>query len=75
MVFNEAKLLGLPIISTNFGSASEFITDEKQVQPLEGIAEAIYVYYKNQHIQPLEPDRFVEEMDSLARLQLENLFN
>ena len=25
MVFNEAKVLGLPIVSTNFGSAYEFL--------------------------------------------------
>lgn len=29
MVFNEARICGIPIVSSNFGSSTEFITDRK----------------------------------------------
>lgn len=42
-VINEAKILGVPIISTNFGSALEFIDNYKDgiISPLEKISNAI----------------------------------
>ena len=50
MVFNEAKLLGIPIISADFASAYEFISNENQITPLEKIAELIHDNYKNKQI-------------------------
>ena len=43
MIFNEAKLLGLPIVSTDFASAYEFIEQgvDGMVTPLDGIANAV----------------------------------
>ena len=43
MIFNEAKVLGLPIVSTDFGSAAEFINDGLNglISPVEHIGKAI----------------------------------
>ena len=42
-VINEAKILGTPIVSTNFGSAYEFIENDKDgiITPLEEMANAM----------------------------------
>lgn len=42
-VINEAKILGTPIVSTNFGSAYEFIEDDKDgiIAPIEKMANAM----------------------------------
>lgn len=43
MIFNEAKILGVPVVTTNFPTAKEFIsTDEGLVVPLEQMGKAIY---------------------------------
>lgn len=45
MVFNEAKLLGLPIVSTNYGSAYEFIKDHNMISSVDKLSEIIYFNY------------------------------
>lgn len=49
MVFNEAKLLGLPIVSLDFESANEFISEEVNgfVVSLEHISEVIKQVIRN----------------------------
>lgn len=42
MIFNEAKVLGVPILTTDFGSAIEFIdNDNGLIEPFEKIASAL----------------------------------
>ncbi len=43
MVFNEARVLNVPIVSTDFGSAGEFVTNgsDGYVCPIESIADTI----------------------------------
>lgn len=43
MVFNEARVLNVPIVSTDFGSADEFVTNgsDGYVCPIENIADVI----------------------------------
>lgn len=43
MVFNESRILDVPIMSTNFGSSFEFIEDEKNgiIRPIEKISDVI----------------------------------
>ncbi len=43
-VVNEAKVLGTPVVCTDFGSADEFIEQEKTglITPIESMAEAIF---------------------------------
>ena len=50
MVFIEAKLLGIPIISTDFASAYEFISNDSQITTIDKIADLIYDNYENQCI-------------------------
>lgn len=45
MVFNEAKLLGLPIVSTNYGSAYEFVLDHSMISSVDNLAEIIHDNY------------------------------
>ena len=45
MVFNEASLLNLPIVTSDFGSAYEFVTDEDLIEPIDRIADGIYAMY------------------------------
>lgn len=48
MIFNEAKILGVPVVTTNFPTAKEFIsTDEGWVISLEQVEKAIYGLYTN----------------------------
>lgn len=44
MIFNEAKVLGLPIVSTDFGSAKEFINAGEigVITPIEGVSDTLY---------------------------------
>ena len=44
MVFNEARILGLPIVSTDFPSAFEFVENEENgiIAPLEKLSEGIH---------------------------------
>ena len=47
MIFNEAKILRVPIVSTDFGSSYEFINDGETgiITPLEGLPDAIIRMY------------------------------
>lgn len=49
MIFNEAKLLGLPIVSTDFPSAYEFINEpsEGRISSIEMMADSIYSFMKD----------------------------
>lgn len=77
MVFNEAKLLGLHIISTDFGSSYEFIDGSNGcIKPIEYIAEAIKTYYDsyNDKVHGSICDTSVLDMDKFAKVQLDELF-
>lgn len=52
MIFNEAKILHLPIISTNFGSATEFINEGENgiICPIEDIADTIAKVYRDKDL-------------------------
>ena len=43
MVFNEARVLNVPIVTTDFGSAHEFVTDgvDGYIRPIDKISEVI----------------------------------
>ena len=43
MVFNEARVLNVPIVTTDFGSAHEFVTDgvDGYIRPIEKIPDVI----------------------------------
>ena len=74
MVFNEAKLLRLPIISTNFGSAFEFIDNRGQyIKPIDRIADAILTHYYTRSCDT-DSDLCIRKIDQLARNQLDALF-
>ena len=49
MIFNEAKLLGLPIVSTDFPSAYEFINEpsEGRISSIDMMADSIYSVMKD----------------------------
>lgn len=49
MVFNEARVLGVPIVSTDFGSAYEFVNSGKDgyICPIEHIATTICKLYND----------------------------
>lgn len=51
-VINEAKILHTPVVSTNFGSAGEFITNgiEGFVEPLDSIKDRIEMLIHNQSL-------------------------
>ena len=51
-VLNEAKIIGTPIVSTNFGSVNEIMTNQIEgiVTPIELIDEAIYNFLSNKTI-------------------------
>lgn len=72
MVLNEASLLGLPIITTDFGSAYEFILNNSQISSIDKIADLISRKYKS-------GTGFVKcdavyDRDYRAREKLEQLF-
>lgn len=48
-VLNEAKILGIPVVTTNYGSATEFITNgiDGIITPVENITESIYELITN----------------------------
>jgi len=52
MIFNEAKILRVPIVSTDFGSAYEFINDGETgiITPLEGLPDAILRLYGDEEM-------------------------
>lgn len=77
MIFNEAKLLHLNIVSSKFGSASEFIdgnTDFEQIVPIEAISDALMNIYK-QNTRPIGRGLgYFEEHNARIYSQLINLF-
>lgn len=52
MVFNEAMILNTPVVTTNFGSASEFIHNNKNgfVCDIDGLAKKIFWVLTNDEI-------------------------
>jgi len=49
MIFNEAKILQIPIVSSDFGSAKEFINNgvDGIISPIEEFPEVIYQMMSN----------------------------
>lgn len=52
MIFNEAKVLGLPVLTTDFGSAYEFINDgiNGQIKPIEDIPVSLFKLITDKNI-------------------------
>lgn len=52
MIFNEAKVLNVPIVSTNFGSSREFVEDGVNglISPLVSISDKIFELYENSEL-------------------------
>ena len=52
MIFNEAKILHVPIVSTDFGSAFEFMNDGETgfITPLEGLPDAILRLFNDEEL-------------------------
>lgn len=59
MVFNEAKVMNLPIVSTDFGSAFEFINDRVDgvIRPIDDVATAIQQIYNGEIVFHHNPSR------------------
>ncbi len=77
MVFNEAKLLGLHIVSADFGSSYEFVdVGTGYIRPIESIAEVIKKIYTDRlpHWGAMKSDDSVMKMDKFAKHQLDELF-
>ena len=66
-VLNEAKILGIPIVSTNFGSVVEMMSDgvEGLIAPIEQLDEAIYRLFS-------EDGLFNNIKDNIARYRYDN---
>ena len=78
MIFNEAKILHVPIVSADFGSAFEFIEDGKIgiITSLEGISEAIMRLFNDEGLRKLikrNISQFKFDGTELMK-QIENLF-
>lgn len=52
MIFNEAKIVGLPIVSSDFGSAYEFINEKTDglISTIEKMDQAILTLYKDKDL-------------------------
>lgn len=76
MVFNEARCLGTPIVSTNFGSSHEFILSKKDgiIVPRESLFEAIGNYIQKGRIIH-ESSRIVEDNNDFIKTQIFKLLN
>ena len=76
MVFNEAKCLGTPVITSNFGSSYEFISSEKDgvVVSREDIPQAIIKYIQHGKIIHNYSD-VVENNNKYIKEQLYKLLN
>lgn len=76
MVFNEAKCLGTPIISTDFGSSHEFILSKKDgvIVPRERMFEAIGNYIQNGRVIH-ESSKVVEDNNDFIKKQIFKLLN
>lgn len=70
MIFNEAKILSLPIVSTDFGSSYEFIEIEKNgyISSLENIGEHIYKLYNDKDLYDSMKKCFTEHQVSNSHI-------
>lgn len=79
MIFNEAKILNLPVLSTDFGSAFEFVEDGKNgfVVPIEQMSESIFkLANDNQMLASLKGNGMTMKYENNNTLSLmRNLFN
>jgi len=82
MVINEAKILGIPIVSTDFGSAKEYITDgfDGYITQFERIDEIIEILITNENIYNIMKANLTNyqydnksNLDIINRLLKENL--
>lgn len=77
MIFNEAKLLNLSIVSSDFGSASEFINGNtvfEQIVHIEAVSDALLGIYR-QNTKPVgRREEYFEEYNTHIYSQLVNLF-
>ena len=65
MVFKEAQILGLPIVTTDFPSSYEFVNDENGViSIIDKIPEAI-LQMKKRHDQGLRLPRGMDDNDKV----------
>lgn len=79
MIFNESKLLGIPIITTDFGSAYEFIDERKDgiICKLSNIPEAVIKHIKTEGktlSRTSRADEFIRINDEIHK-SLDILFN
>ena len=77
MIFNEAKVLNLPILSTNFGSSYEFIDQgiDGFIVPIEDISQKITQLYREPEIlkRIKNPKERIDENDTIIE-QVKNIF-
>ena len=66
-VLNEAKILGVPVVTTNYGSATEFITNGINgiITPIENITNSIYDLITDQ-------DKYNAIKDNLSQFKYDN---
>lgn len=75
MVFNEAKVLSIPVITTDFSSAYEFINDgyHGRIIPLEDISVEIANLYKEPSLYKIYKDNMeaetLHDLQNLAKIQ------
>ena len=77
MVFNEAKLLGLSIVSTDYGSAYEFVQDQSMISSIENLSEIIYLNYVKYVSRSTDAcnSKSIACADALEREKIEKLFS
>lgn len=77
MVFNEAKLLGLPIVSTNYGSAYEFVHDHSMISSIDELSEIIYMSYINSasKLTDICYSKSISWIDAQERNKIEKIFS
>lgn len=75
MIFNEAKILDLPVVSNNFGSAYEFIKDGKDgiICSIDQMAEVIENVYNNNY--SFEPTISESFNNDIIQNQIDNVIN
>lgn len=72
MVFNEARVLGVPIVSTNFGSAHEFINNgvDGYVCSIERIPDVLFSLYSNR-----ENYKYIKSNSSIQYINNNDIVN
>lgn len=75
MIFNEAKILDLPVVSNNFGSAYEFIKDGKDgiICSIDQMAEVIENIYNKKYL--FEPTISEAFNNNIIQNQIDNVLN